>query len=299
MKNEKLKKGLGKGLSALVDEQVLEAASGEISGKVLMVPVAKIIPSRHQPRKEFNETHLAELSESIAKHGVIQPLVVSDLGDGQYELIAGERRLRASRLAGLREVPVVLREFAEKDRLAVAIIENVQRADLNAMEVAEGYKQMMDELGASQEEIAALVGKSRVSVANTLRLLKLPLDIRGLIAKGKISEGHGRALLGLEQMFHAPRIAQEIVQHDYSVRQTEELVRKCNIIQPPLKEPTPPEETPSRKKDDKLKVLEDRLVRDLGLKVEFQGSVDNGMIKVFYYTREDLENFLKNFPPKE
>ena len=284
------KGSLGKGLSALVEEQVLETVSGDTKGTVQMVSVDKIIPSRNQPRKSFDEADLTELANSITRHGIIQPLVVSDLGNNQYELIAGERRLRASKLAGLTDVPVIFREFPERDRLAIALIENIQRADLNAVEIAEAYKEIMDRLGATQEDISSLVGKSRAAVANTLRILKLPSHVRDMISKGELSEGHGRALLGLEDFNQLNEILETIIANEYSVRHTEDAVRDYNLK---TKEVAPKSPKASPEQDPKIKVLEDKLVRDLGLKVEVQGSLEKGVLKVSYFTRDDLETFIR------
>ena len=284
------KGSLGKGLSALVEEQVLETVSGDVKGTVQMVSVEKIIPSRNQPRKSFDEADLSELANSITRHGIIQPLVVSDLGNNQYELIAGERRLRASKLAGLTDVPVIFREFPEKDRLAIALIENIQRADLNAVEIAEAYKEIMDRLGATQEDISSLVGKSRAAVANTLRILKLPSHVRDMISKGELSEGHGRALLGLEDFNQLNEILETIITNEYSVRHTEDAVRDYNLK---TKDVVPKQPKASPEQDPKIKVLEDKLVRDLGLKVEVQGSLEKGVLKVSYFTRDDLETFIR------
>ncbi|MGL5255234.1 MAG: ParB/RepB/Spo0J family partition protein [Brevinema sp.] len=284
------KGSLGKGLSALVEEQVLETVSGDIKGSVHTISVDKVIPSRNQPRKSFDPADLSELANSITRHGIIQPLVVSDLGNGQYELIAGERRLRASKLAGLTEVPVIFREFPEKDRLAIALIENIQRSDLNAVEIAEAYKEIMDRLGATQEDISSLVGKSRAAVANTLRILKLPPHVRDMISSGKLSEGHGRALLGLEDFSHLNEVLETIITNEYSVRHTEDAVRDYNLKNKdssPKKTKTPPDQDP------KVKVLEDKLVRDLGLKVEVHGSLEKGVLKISYYTTDDLEAFIR------
>ena len=289
------KGSLGKGLSALVEEQVLETVSGDVKGSVQMVSVEKIIPSRNQPRKSFDQADLTELANSITRHGIIQPLVVSDLGNNQYELIAGERRLRASKLAGLTDVPVIFREFPERDRLAIALIENIQRADLNAVEIAEAYKEIMDRLGATQEDISSLVGKSRAAVANTLRILKLPSHVRDMISKGELSEGHGRALLGLEDFNQLNEILETIITNEYSVRHTEDVVRDYNLK---TKDVAPKQPKASPGQDPKIKVLEDKLVRDLGLKVEVQGSLDKGVLKVSYFTRDDLESFIRKISPQ-
>ncbi len=219
------KRGLGKGLSALIQESELSAV--ETQSGLLTVPPDKVLPSRYQPRKEFNDAKIEELADSIKRHGIIQPLIVSDLGDGRYELVAGERRLRASKLAGLSEVPIVVKEFAENERLAVALIENIQRADLNAIEIAESYQEMIDRAGLKQEEISDAVGKSRASVANTLRLLKLPESIRLRIINNNISEGHGRAILALHPDYQKmEELAALVEQNELTVRQTEEQAKK-------------------------------------------------------------------------
>ncbi len=292
------KKGLGKGLSALVEENIIDPVA-EISPTanlivregLLTADPSKILPSRYQPRKEFDDAVLEELSESIKRHGVIQPLVVSDLGDGRYELVAGERRLRASKLAGLTSVPIVVREFEEKDRLAVALIENIQRADLNAIEVAEAYQEMIDRANLTQEEISAVVGKSRTSVANTLRLLKLPESIRKRVVNNNLSEGHGRAILSLYpnivKMEEAASLSEE---NDMSVRQTEELTKKM------LAEDYSNTSTKDQKNDRSMRIdqLEEKLTRALGVKLKVSGSTSKGSIKLFYHTEEELEILVQN-----
>lgn len=301
------RKGLGKGLSALVEENITNplieispnlnpfSVTSKNNGSLEVDPY-KILPSRYQPRKEFDESFLEELAESIRKHGVIQPLVVSDLGDGTYELVAGERRLRASKLAGITAVPVVIREFEEKDRLAVALIENIQRTDLNAIEVAEAYQEMIDRVHLTQEEISLIVGKSRVSISNTLRLLKLSDIIRKKIINHNISEGHGRAILSLypnfERMEEVAHLAEE---NDLSVRQTEALTQKV------LAENNPKEIDVRKSYDEhhtKISALEEKLVKTLGVKTKVTGNTNKGSIRFFYHTAEELEilvqNILKN-----
>ncbi len=300
------RRGLGKGLSALVEENVVnplveitpnyEELKENISSNkgVLMVSPEKVLPSRYQPRKEFDDSFLEELAESIKKHGIIQPLVVSDLGDGNYELVAGERRLRASKIAGLLEVPIVIREFEEKDRLAVALIENIQRADLNAIEIAEAYQEMIDRVKLTQEEVALVVGKSRTSVTNTLRLLKLSPSIRTKIVNHNISEGHGRAILGLHPDFNKmEEVAHLVESKDFSVRQTEELVKKLasEVI-------TTNKNSNISLQSDRILALEEKLVKNLGVRIKVSGSTEKGSIKLFYHTSEELEilvqNILKN-----
>ena len=294
------KKGLGKGLAALVEEHVIsplveitpdvQQFSSKNDGTLNVSP-NNILPSRYQPRKEFDEAFLEELADSIRKHGVIQPLVVSDLGDGSYELVAGERRLRASKMAELKTVPIVIREFEEKDRLAVALIENIQRADLNAIEVAEAYQEMIDRVNLTQEEVSLIVGKSRTSVANTLRLLKLPESIRTRVVNNNISEGHGRAILSLypnfQKMEEVARISEE---EDLSVRQTEDLTRK--ILSEDINKDVSPKSNTSY--NSRIQALEERLIKILGVKTKIAGSTDKGSIKFFYHTPEELEILIQN-----
>lgn len=281
------KRTLGKGLSALVDEQINDIISNNISqDKINLVKADKIIPNRYQPRKEFNDASLEDLADSIKEHGIIQPLIVSDLGNGEYELIAGERRLRAAKIANLLEVPVVIKQFNDRDRLVLALIENIQREDLNCIEIAESYQEIMDQLKITQEQVAQLVGKSRTSITNTLRLLKLPISIRKMILQNNLSEGHGRAILGLEDMNNMILVAEQIDRDDLSVRETEELVR---IYNKKHKKDT----VFIKKSDQKIEILENKLISDLGLNVKVSGNIEKGMIKIFYHTKEDLENFIK------
>lgn len=281
------KRTLGKGLSALVDEQINDIISNNMSqDKINLVKADKIIPNRYQPRKEFNDASLEDLADSIKEHGIIQPLIVSDLGNGEYELIAGERRLRAAKIANLLEVPVVIKQFNDRDRLVLALIENIQREDLNCIEIAESYQEIMDQLKITQEQVAQLVGKSRTSITNTLRLLKLPISIRKMILQNNLSEGHGRAILGLEDMNNMILVAEQIDRDDLSVRETEELVR---IYNKKHKKDT----VFIKKLDQKIEILENKLISDLGLNVKVSGNIEKGMIKIFYHTKEDLENFIK------
>lgn len=294
------KKGLGKGLAALVEEHIVsplveitpdvQQFSSKNNGSLIVSPY-NILPSRYQPRKEFDEAFLEELADSIRKHGIIQPLVVSDLGDGTYELVAGERRLRASKMAELKTVPIVIREFEEKDRLAVALIENIQRADLNAIEVAEAYQEMIDRVHLTQEEVSLIVGKSRTSVANTLRLLKLPESIRIRVVNNNISEGHGRAILSLypnfQKMEEVARISEE---EDLSVRQTEDLTRK--VLSEDINKDTGAKSNVSY--NSRIQALEERLIKTLGVKTKISGNTDKGSIKFFYHTPEELEILIQN-----
>ncbi|MGL4561243.1 MAG: ParB/RepB/Spo0J family partition protein [Brevinema sp.] len=297
-----MRKGLGKGLSALVEESAASSSIVEVRPEdikqteknkgVLFVAIDNVLPSRYQPRKEFDVVVLEELAESIRSHGIIQPLIVSDLGDGSYELCAGERRLRASKLVGLETVPVVVREFEEKDKLAIALIENIQRTDLNAIEVGEAYKEMMDRLSLTQDQVAQAVGKGRASVANTLRLLRLPDSVRNMILSDHISEGHGRALLALNNTYLIEETAIVVREKGLSVRDTEEYVRK---IKEGLEESDQPTLSNNQyKKNEKITALQDRLIKTLGLKTVISGNTEKGSVKFFYHTPEDLEIILKH-----
>ena len=192
-----MKHGLGRGMLALVDENEIEQVDRSL---VNTIDINKIIPNRYQPRKTFDNTALEELSDSIREKGVIQPVIVSELRDGRYELVAGERRWRASKMAGLLEIPAIIKDFSDEDRLEIALIENIQREDLNAVEEALAYKEIMERLNITQEELSKKIGKNRSSVANTLRLLKLPEFVREKIISEEITEGHARAVMMLEQI---------------------------------------------------------------------------------------------------
>jgi len=275
------KRGLGKGLDALIPgggRQTPEAG-------VMLLPVDDIRPNPRQPRSHFAPEALEELAASIREHGVIQPLVVTEAPDGQgYLLIAGERRLQAAKLAGLTRVPALVREATEQQLLELALIENIQRADLNPLETAEAYRQLHEDFGLSHEEIAQRVGKSRVAVSNTLRLLRLPEKVQAALLAGRIREGHARALLGL-----ASPEAQEAALHTVeakglTVRQTEELVRRLQGERPA--------EHPSRLPAPELRDLESRLEAALGTKVRLTRSRRGGTLTIHYYSDEELEALL-------
>ena len=217
----KKKNGLGKGLDALF----LDNAIDESGGSVSRLPINDIEPNRDQPRKIFDEEALGELAKSIADHGVIQPLLVRPMTDGSYQLIAGERRWRASRMAGLTEVPVVIREMSDSEAMELALVENLQREDLNPIEEARGFQLLMETYALTQEQAASRVGKSRPAVANAMRLLLLPDDVLQMVETGVLSAGHARALLGLPQSDDMVALAKQIVEKGLSVRETERLVK--------------------------------------------------------------------------
>lgn len=279
--------GLGKGLDALIpgSSQINQLNS---SGSVREFLIDQIIPNPHQPRSEMNLQELQELANSIREHGVIQPLIIMQGADeNQFILIAGERRLRAAKLAGFNKVPAVMRNASEQEQLELALIENVQRTDLSPLETAEAYRQLADDFNLSHEEIANRVGKARVTITNTIRLLKLPEIVRSALAKGEISEGHARALLTLNSTQAQIAALETILKYGYSVRQTEELVRKYGGEK--KKKPEKPENSPE------IKALEDRFREKLGMRVKLDHHGNSGKITIHYYSNEELNQFIDLF----
>jgi ParB family chromosome partitioning protein len=259
---------------------------------MLEVPIDQVRPNPHQPRRSFAEEALSELAASIRAQGVIQPLVVRQVGD-DYELIAGERRWRAARLAGLDRVPVIARAAGEADMLRLALVENTQREELNAVDRASAYRRLIDEFGVSQEDLARSVGCSRTAISNTLRLLRLPPEILARITSGHLSEGHGRALLSVQSESERHTIWRRIERDGLSVRETEELVRRT-AERPRTSEPRtsrragpPPELAPF------LTELEDRIRTALGTDAEIaHARTGGGVIRIRYYDAEDLERLV-------
>lgn len=275
------KHGLGKGMFALVDENVLEEETQK--GNIQMIDVGKILPNKHQPRKFFGENELKELADSIREKGVIQPILVTDLGNGRYELVAGERRWRAAKMAGLLEIPAIVKDFSEEDKLEIALIENIQREDLNPIEEALAYKEIMDKLQLSQDELAKKIGKNRSSIANTLRLLKLPDSIQQKLIQRELTEGHARAILMLSDVDKMIQLAEYIVKNGISVREAENM---ASILE--KEEKSVPRETTSSK-DSSLEYLEEKFIQILGLKVMIKGSRKKGKIEIYYFSEEELE----------
>ena len=284
---------LGKGLGALIPpgEGILgegqSLALDDSPRGVREVPVDAIAPNPHQPRQHLDRETLAELAASINEHGVIQPLVVStsvpDIGLGaEYTLIAGERRLRAAKLAGLDTVPVIVKEATPEEMLELALVENIQRADLNPLEEAAAYQQLGEVFGLTQQEIADKVGKNRVSVANALRLLRLPTFCQSVLANGQISEGHARALLGLEddeELMH--RALKTVIKQQLNVRQTEELVRRLRTL------PASPKAT--RTISPETRALETEFAQALSTKVSLTRSKKGGRLTIHFYSEEELQ----------
>jgi ParB family chromosome partitioning protein len=275
------KSGLGKGLDAL-----LPTAESQLpESGITHIPIANIIPNPRQPRTNFASDELDELAISIREHGVIQPLIVTQ-GEsaGQYTLIAGERRLLAAQLIELEEVPVIIRGASDQELVELALVENVQRADLGPLETAEAYRQLTEDFNLSHEEIAARVGKNRVTITNTLRLLKLPDDVKGSLAGGSITEGHARALLALPTPEAQSAALKSILKNDLTVRQTEELVRKLGGEKPQRQSPPPP--------DPEIKALEEQLRQRLGTRVTLHQRNKGGTLTIHYYSAEELNTIL-------
>jgi ParB-like partition proteins len=267
--------GLGRGLAALIPQRAgVQASAIEIS-------ISRIRPNPFQPRKRFDAEGLAALTASIAANGVIQPILVSETIDG-YQLVAGERRLRAAKAAGLERIPAVVRQLIDRDQLELALVENLQRADLDPLETADAYRQLINRFGFTHDDVANRVGRARSTVANTLRLLELAPEVQAAVADGRLTEGHGRALGGIAPGLQA-RVLDSVVGQELSVRQTEELVRR-------LREPraTPEESAPARKSDPDLERVEEDLRRALGTKVSLARSRRGGRIVIEYYSDEEL-----------
>ena len=279
------RKGLGKGLESLIPTGAKNAPVSSSVGGVQQVAVDAIQPNPRQPRIHFKEEELAELAASIREHGVIQPLIVTPNSDGTFILIAGERRWQASQKAGLRTVPVITRQASNQELLELALIENVQRADLNSMEEAEAYRQLVEEFGLSHEAVAKRVGKSRVAVTNTLRLLSLADVVKQALVDGKITEGHARALLALSTQKAQASALQVVINLSFNVRQTEEYVRKLGG-QKPIKA-----KKPSRNAD--VNDVEKRLQHSLGTKVALKHGKKGGTVTIYYYSGEELDALLE------
>jgi ParB family chromosome partitioning protein len=274
------KRGLGKGLGALIPPS--QPASPEVQAGAIEVPVDQISPNPHQPRQIMDQEKLEDLANSIEEHGLIQPLVVTRAGGG-YQIIAGERRWRASQLAGLTSVPVIVKETSPQQMLELAIVENIQRADLNPLEEAEAYAQLMEEFGLTQEAVSERVGKSRTAVANTVRLLNLPDPIKEALAAGQISEGHARALLSLKKQRDQLNVLETITKRELNVRQTEVLVRQMLTG-----DETPKPKRPPLTPHDKTMLA--KFESKLGTKVELaRTDEDAGKVTIHFYSQEELQ----------
>jgi ParB family chromosome partitioning protein len=270
------KKALGRGLGALIPTRAAEAP--QASG-LAEVPVEQISPNPYQPRKTFNEASIEELARSVREHGIVQPLVVTRIGDHKYRLIAGERRFRAAQKAGLSKVPVVIKErTTDSDTLQLALIENIQREDLNPIEEAHAYHQLHEEFGLTQEEISQQVGKERSTIANFLRLMKLPESVKKLLASGQLSMGHARAILAVASPKKQEQLAERVVKRNLNVRQTEVLAA----------EKSPKAAEPEKQKDVFTRDAEDKLSRTLRCKVEIDRKRRGGVIRARFGSEEEL-----------
>lgn len=268
------KKALGKGLEAFLPDDfgILKEE------RYAEVEMERVMPNPHQPRMKFNESSIEELARSIRESGVLQPILVVPEGNN-YKIIVGERRWRAAQKAGLQKIPVLIRTIPEEHQLEMSLIENLHREDLNPLEIALGYKKMVEELNYSQQEVADKVGKDRTSVTNTLRLLHLPQEIQDLLAEGMISMGHARALLGLEDPELQISLARQMIQDNLSVREVERLVTRLRKA--------PGERAPSAPDPD-LHALQEELLKILGAKVMISGNRDKGIVKIYYYSLDEL-----------
>lgn len=280
-----MRRALGKGLAQMLAEVQPDVRDE----KPTQLPVGKIVPNPRQPRGRFDDDALAELSASIREFGVLQPLIVRTRGDGSYELIAGERRLRASKLAGIKEVPVIVRTANAQASLEIALVENVQRADISPVDCALAYKKLADEFGMGQEQIAARVGKSRAAVANTMRLLKLPEDMLEALAEEMMTEGHARAILMADGPARQRVVFDRVIDESLSVREAERIARQePRTPGPETKNPKPG----SRKSSPEYVALERVLSEHFGAPVHLAKGEKGGKITVDYYSDDDLQRIL-------
>ncbi len=273
------KRGLGKGLDALFMDNAAEDQGA------VQLRLDDIEPNRDQPRRTFDEEALAELADSIAQHGVIQPLLVRPMAGGGYQLVAGERRWRASRMAGLTEVPVVIREMSDAEMMEIAMVENLQREDLNAIEEAEGYRMLMERCNLTQEEAAKRVGKSRPAVANAVRLLNLPDNVQQYVKDGKLSAGHARTLLGFEDMDALQDAAQLVVEKGLSVRELERLAKKSRQVS----SSKPAGDGSMTGRASLYDEVELSLTEHLGRRVKVHAGAVKGSLEIEFYSQDDLQ----------
>ncbi|MBI1945051.1 MAG: ParB/RepB/Spo0J family partition protein [Deltaproteobacteria bacterium] len=273
------RRGLGRGLSALIPPKPTEESA--TSRGALQLPLEEVLPGDGQPRQRFDEARLAELADSIKAHGIIQPILVRRRG-GQYEIVAGERRWRAAQQAGLKSIPAVVSDVAEKDALTIALVENLQREDLNPIEEAEAFHRLHEQLGYSQQEIADAVGKDRATVANSLRLLKLPGAVRTQVLDGELSMGHARAILALDEPDEMERLGREVVAKRWSVRQTERAAQ-----------PTQSRRKGSGRETEAERDVRQRLQRALGTRVDVHHKNGKGTVVMHFASYAELEGLLQ------
>ena len=290
------KRGLGKGIGALfggdidetgIIERDIDLINDTAKENVTMLKISRVEPNKEQPRKVFDEEKLNMLADSIKKHGVIQPIIVKDTKSGFYQIVAGERRWRASRIAGLKEIPAIIRSYDELATMQIALIEHLQREDLNPIEEALGYKALLDEFSFTQEQVSEQVGKSRSAIANSIRLLALPQQVREMLEKKELSSGHARAVLAVNDDESKLLLAQKIVENSLNVRQAEQLAKALNA---PKKEKR---EKPLTQLDIQIGEIQKRMSEILGTKVKIQYGAKKGKIEIEYYSENDLERLLK------
>ncbi len=278
-------RGLGKGLNAIVGADIVNEVIDR--PRAIEAPVDRLSPNPFQPRRSFTQESLEELAESIRRHGVLQPVVVRPSGDG-YQLIAGERRWRAAQIAGLRRIPAVVRELDDTGMVQVALIENLQREDLNPIEEASAYRRLMDEFSMTQEQLSSAIGRSRPAIANAVRLLNLPADIQRAIEERRLSEGHARCLLAIPDQSDQLKAAAVIIANGLNVRQAEELVKGTarNVSRETTRKRT------SEEDPDAVRLTQ-RLGERLGTRVKLSGSISKGKLEIAYYSAEDLDRILE------
>lgn len=283
-------KALGRGLSSLLKEEVVPI---EVTESTNQVDIDLIYANSDQPRKYFDDEKIQELADSISTHGLLQPIIVRKETSGKYKIVAGERRYRASKIAQLKEIPVIIKDFDEKEVFEVALIENIQRDELTAIEEAQGYQKLVSEYGYTQSEIASVIGKSRSHIANLLRLNQLPESVKNMLNDGSLSMGHARCLVGLD---NAEEIAKKIIANDLSVRKTEELVSADKNIHDPRKPKKLKRSEPKyQEQDEDLIMLSDSLSEKFGVKVIVENSNNGGRISIYYSNLEELDSILTKF----
>jgi ParB family chromosome partitioning protein len=284
------KRGLGKGLSALLSPDENDSIQKDtISKGEIFISIDKLKPNPNQPRKDFDADELAELAESIRQQGIIQPIIAEDTGDGSYIIIAGERRARAARVAGLTEMPIILRKYSEEKRMQVSLVENIQRSNLNPIEEAAAYKQLMEIEDLSQDELASKVGKNRTTVANFLRLLKLPPNIQESLRKAEISPGHARALLSVQNPKVQEELFREIISKGLSVRDAEKRASALGPMGSLMSGVKKAHKNSLQDRAPELGAMEEKFITRLGTKVAINGDLNKGTVVIDYYSMEDLD----------
>lgn len=276
---------LGEGLSALIPEDLVESEQQDEKGKML-IPLNEIRNDNNQPRKAFDNDKIAELTESIKTHGIIQPLILRKSDDGLYVIVAGERRWRAAKMAGLKDVPAIVMELSEKDVLEISLIENIQRQDLNPIEEASAYKKLLSDFNLTQEDLSKRIGKSRTAITNTMRLMNLDIRVQQYIIEGIITEGHGRALLGIKDKEIQYELSQKVIDENLSVRELERLVKRI------LEGKTSEEKETNNELNPYYKEIKNQLQSYFGTKVNISNKNNKGKIEIEYYSEDDLQRIL-------